>query len=353
MTTMNALQTDSAAAYEAKFDRDLLRTLTTTWGPSGFEHRIREVIRAIVEPLADEVTVDPLGSLICRVGTKKENGRRIMIAAHMDEIGLMISHIDKNGFMRFEPIGGLFPQTLYGNRCLFEDGTIGVINVDKPFEFGKTYAIKDFYVDIGDPNPNIGIGSAAGMQRDYAERGTAVTAKSLDDRVGCAVIIDTLRNIAAVKDSLIHEVYFVFSVQEEYGGGRVLGASTAAHRIAPDLALAVDVCAVGDVPTMKDVSVRLGGGVAFSLKDWQHVVPPLVRDWLIGAAKSANMPYQTYIFELGSTDASGIQFAREGVPSGVVSIPTRYVHTTSETADARDIDAVIAFLTHLLQQVAP
>jgi endoglucanase len=269
----------------------------------------------------------------------------------MDEIGVMATFVEpKSGYLRFSPIGGLLNTALLGTRVRFEDGTVGVIGAPDYFGAGRTTApeFDAFYIDVSDGNGNgsIQAGSPAIFWRQMEERGTRVIAKSLDDRIGCVVAIETMRRL---NKQTPNEVYFVFTVQEEVG---VRGARPAAYSIDPDVAIAVDVTSTGDLIKNEKNEVKLGGGAAIKLHDSGHVVPPAVRDWMIARAEQDGIPYQLELLTLGTTDAAGIQTTRAGVPSGAISIPCRFVHTTSETVDMGDVEACVRLLTGLLSSPA-
>lgn len=326
--------------------KDLIKKLVEAWGPSGYEHQVRQLIQAEVAKLADEITVDPLGNLICRVG--KKGGTKIMVAAHMDEIGLMATYAEpKSGYLRFSAIGGLNKTTLYGNRVRFENGTIGVIGAHDPWNAQSE--LDNFYVDVSNGNGDSPVqpGSPAGFVRDFEERGTRLVAKSMDDRIGCVVAIEAMRKL---KKKSPNDVYFVFTVQEEVG---LRGARPAAHGIDPAVGIALDVTATGDMLKATKMGVKLGGGAAIKIHDPGLVVPPAVRDWMVARAEADKIPYQLELLPGGTTDAAGIQTARAGVPSGCISIPCRYVHTTSETVDVADVQACIDLLAGLLAHAVP
>ncbi|MCL4877166.1 MAG: M42 family metallopeptidase [Anaerolineae bacterium] len=325
--------------------KDLIRNLVEAWGPSGFEHQVRELIRNEVEGLADEIRVDALGNLICRVGKAKKNGLKIMVAAHMDEIGLMVSHIDRDGFLRFTNIGGLLQNTLFGNRVKFENGVIGTIGVEHGLtNRQRNPSMTGFFVDVSESvesNADIKVGDAAILWRTMDERGSRLIAKSMDNRISCAVSIETMKRLKKSP----HEVYFVFTVQEEVGSR---GAQVAAYGIEPDLGIAVDVTSTGDVPKTVNMDVELGKGVAIKVMDVKHIVPPEIKKWMVDTAEKHKIPYQLEVLTLGTTDSETMQLARAGVPCGTVSIPTRYVHSVSETVDYNDVLASVDLLTALL-----
>lgn len=324
----------------------LIKKLVEAWGPSGYEHHVRRIIQDEVAKLADEMTVDPLGNLICRVGKK---GPKVMVAAHMDEIGLMATYVEsKSGYLRFSAIGGLNKTTLYGNRVRFENGTIGVVGAHDPWNAQND--LDSFYVDVSNGNGDSPVqpGSPAGFAREMEERGSRLVAKSMDDRIGCVVAIEAMHKL---KKKSPNQVYFVFTVQEEVG---LRGARPAAYGIDPDVAIALDVTGTGDQIKSAKMGVKLGEGAAIKVHDAGLVVPPAVRDWMVARADADKIPYQLELLPGGgTTDASGIQIARAGVPSGCISIPCRYIHTTSETVDVVDVQACIDLLTGLLANPAP
>ena len=317
---------------------ELTKRLVETWGPPGYEHRIRGLIREEVAELADEIWVDGLGNLICRIGT---GGKKVLIAAHMDEIGLMANYQEpESGYLRFTGLGGLRSDTLNGNRVQFEDGTVGVIAVQD----GGGKALSDFYVDVqADGNGNATpVGQPAGFMREMQVRGNRIIAKSLDDRIGCLVAIETMRRL---NRQTPNEVYFAFTVQEEVG---LRGAKTAAQGVHPDIGIAIDVTGSGDQIRGRKMLVRLGGGAAIKVHDPGLVVPVAIKNWMVARCETDGIPYQLELLAGGRTDASVIQLVDSGVPSGCISIPTRYLHTTSETVDIGDVRACIDLLTGLL-----
>jgi endoglucanase len=328
--------------------KDLIKKLVEAWGPSGYEHHVRQLIQDEVADLADEITIDPLGNMICRVGS---GGPKVMVSAHMDEIGVMATYAEpESGYLRFANIGGLLHTTLAGNRVRFEDGTTGTIGVHDAFGESRTSVknLDDFYIDVsdGDGQPAVSPGSPAGFWRELEERGSRLIAKSMDDRIGCVVAIEAMR---ALNKQTPNEVYFVFSVQEEVG---LRGARAAAHGVDPDVGIALDVTATGDEIKNRKMDVKLGAGAAVKVHDSGLVVPPKVVDWMVKRAEADGIPYQLELLTGGTTDAAAIQIARAGVPSGCISIPCRFVHTTSETVDVRDVQACVDLLAGLLRNPA-
>ncbi|KAF0106913.1 MAG: endoglucanase [Anaerolineaceae bacterium] len=325
--------------------KPLIQKLTETFSPSGYETAIREVIRKEIKPLADEIRVDALGNLIARKGKKTAKGLRIMLAAHMDEIGLMATHIDDNGFIRFTGIGGIRPLALTGSRVRFVNGVPGVISTDRITDLTKAPTLEQCFIDVGAASKKdcpVKVGDVCGFERPFLDLGRRLVAKSMDDRIACAILIEAMR---AMKGSP-HELYFVFTTQEEVG---VRGATTSAFGIDPDLGLAVDVTGTGDTPKGSKMEVGLGKGPAVKVKDAGMLADPRVVQWMIRTAEKAKIPYQREVLEGGSTDARAIQLARGGVPAGCLSIPCRYVHTPSEMVDYEDVQNAVKLLTALLR----
>ena len=323
----------------------LIQKLTETFSPSGHESAIREVIRAEVEPLADEVRVDALGSLIVRKGQLTAKGRKIMIAAHMDEIGLVASHIDEHGFVRFTAIGGVRAFHLVGGRVRFANGVPGIIYSEPADKPGELPVIDKMFIDVGASNRKdcpVRVGDVAAFERPYLEMGDRLVAKSMDDRIGCVVAIEALRALKSTP----HEVYFVFSTQEEVG---TRGAGTAAYGLDPDLGFSIDVTAWGDTPNIfPKFDVSLGKGPAIKIRDSGMIADPRIVDWMVHTAEKAKLPYQREVLQAGTTDARSMQIARGGIPVGCISIPCRYVHAPSEMVDYNDVQNAVKLIVALL-----
>ena len=324
--------------------KTLIKKLTETFSPSGFEHEIRQVIRSEIEPLVDDLQVDALGNLIARIGKTGRNGKRVMLAGHMDEIGLIATHIDSNGFIRFTGIGGLYPHTLYSGRVRFVKGTSGVIGGERITDINKTLPVNQLFIDVGATDPKscpIKTGDVAAFERPFSDLGKRMISKAMDDRIGCAVMIEALRRMKRTP----HEIYFVFTTQEEVG---LRGAATSAYGIDPEIGISVDVTATGDTPKAKRMDVGLGKGPAIKIKDGGMLSDVRVVDWMIRTAETAKIPYQREVLEGGTTDATAIQLTRSGVPAGCISIPCRYIHSPSEMVDFDDVENATNLLVMLL-----
>ena len=325
--------------------KSLIKTLTEAYGPSGYEQNVREIIQSEVSPLADSVEVDPLGNLHV-VKRGDGSGLKILLAAHMDEIGLMVSHIDEQGFARLTTLGGVMADTLVGNRAVFTNGAIGVINVDNWLMHDKVDSHRKLYLDFGISNKKdvpVTVGDVAGFQRPFVDLGDTLLAKSIDDRIGCAILIETLKQLSKTP----HELHFVFTVQEELAG-YPRGATTAAYKVRPDVALAIDVTDSGDLPGRKHFAVKMGAGPAIKVMDRGMIAHPGLKNWLIEVAQAKKIPYQLEILALGTTDAASMQLAHEGSMAGALSIPCRHVHTPSEMVSYRDVQNAVKLLVAML-----
>lgn len=332
----------------------LIRDLAAIPGPSGREGAIRARIRELVEPVAEEIRIDPLGNLIAAArskgGAAGARPRRIMLAAHMDEIGVIAIHVDDDGFIRVRPIGGVSPTMLLGQRVRFTNGTTGVVGIEKT-EGPKDITFDKLFVDIGAASKGealekVRVGDAAGLWHGVETAGEhRVVGRSLDNRTGCAVLVQALRELA--EEPGPHQVFFVFTVQEEVG---LRGAGPAAFGLEPDMALAVDVTATGDTPKAQTMDVALGKGVAVKVQDRSIIAHWAVKELLVETAEAHGIPYQMEVLPFGGTDAGAIHLTRAGVPSGVVSLPCRYLHTPAEMVDLRDLDAAVSLLLATLRR---
>ncbi len=333
----------------------LLTRLCATPGIAGREDHLRAVVGDELRPLVDDLGVDALGNL---VGTKRGNGPRVMIAAHMDEIGFFVSHIDDHGFLRLQPVGGFDARTLIAQRVLVQ-GFAGAVlpgtiqPAAKPIHLLERDEIKaakldELFVDVGLPvervRAEIEVGDMVTIDREIVGAGDTVMGKALDDRVGVFVMIEALRAMGKSRA----EIVAVATTQEEVG---LRGAETAAFAIEPEIAIALDVTLALDIPGLPpELAVtRLGGGVALKIMDSSHIANPALLRHLRDLAEANAIPYQLELLPRGGTDAGSMQLARGGAPAITLSIPTRYVHTANETASQADIAAAIALLARFLE----
>ncbi|MGB3714213.1 MAG: M20/M25/M40 family metallo-hydrolase [Candidatus Promineifilaceae bacterium] len=325
---------------------ELIKNLVESYGPSGFEDNIRRIIQDEIAAFADEISVDSMGNLIA---LKKGDGSglSVMVAAHMDEIGIMTTHITEKGFLRFTNIGGVRPQALMGSRVQFSDGTIGVIYCEKLDSWNGLHGQDKHYIDVGATSRElcpVGVGWAASFIRPFADIGGRYVSKSMDDRIGCAIGVESLRRISEM-GTIPHDIFFVFSVQEEVG---TRGAQTAANALKVDVGIALDVTLTGDTPEAQTMAVDLGAGPAIKVKDSGMISHAGLVRQMRSRAEEKNIPYQMEVLERGSTDARSIQIAGAGCAAGCISIPCRYVHTQSEIVDANDVENTVQLLVEIL-----
>lgn len=323
----------------------LIQSLVEAFGPSGFEDEVRQIIREAVTPYADEVTQDALGNLIA-LKQGSGAGLTVMIAAHMDEIGVMVTHVTEEGFLKFTNLGGVSPLTLRGARVRFAGGQVGVIYHERLTDASRTPRLDQHFIDVGATQRAdcpIAVGAPAAFWRDLTIQGSRLTAKSMDDRIGCAVAIETLRRLQTTP----HQVYFVFTVQEEIG---VRGAAVAANRLQPQVGIALDVTLTGDLPKSAPMAVKLAAGPAIKVKDTGMIAHPGLVRVMQHRAEEAGLPYQLEVLTAGSTDAASMQIAGSGCAAGCISLPCRYIHTQSETVDMADVENSVRLLTAILTQ---
>jgi putative aminopeptidase FrvX len=332
--------------------KQLIQKLTETFSPSGYEDAIREIILAEIKPLADEIHVDALGNVIARKGKKSTKGpstssgqgKRVMVAAHMDEIGLIATHIDENGFVRFTTVGIPFVRYLLGERVRFVNGVQGVISSERLEKFNRIPPTDKMFIDVGatgEKDCPVEVGDVAAFERPCVEMGTQLVAKSLDDRVGVVIAIEALRRLKRSPN----EVYFVFTVQEEVG---VRGAAVSAYGVDPEIGIAVDVTSAGDTPNPIRRDIALGKGPAIKIKDLLMLSDPKVVRWMENTAQKNKIPTQREVLTGGSTDARAIQLTRSGVPTGGLVLPCRYLHSPSEMVDYGDVENAVKLLTAML-----
>jgi putative aminopeptidase FrvX len=324
---------------------ELVKRLVEAYGPSGFEDAVRGIIRAEIERYADDIVVDAMGNLIAqRKGDG--SGLKVMLAAHMDEIGVMVTHVTEKGFLRFTNIGGVRAQTLMGARVAFSDGTVGVVYSEKLETGTKLHPLSKHYIDVGASNRDecaIEIGQAANFVRPFVVQGTRLIAKSMDDRIGCAIVIEVMKRL----EGSPHDLHFVFSVQEEVG---TRGAQAAANALNPDVGLAIDITKTGDTLNSEIMAVELGGGPAIKVKDLGMISHAGLVRHMRSVAKEGGIPHQLEVLERGSTDARSMQIAGSGCAASCISVPCRYAHSQSEVVDAADVENSVQLLLEVISR---
>ncbi len=323
---------------EAMFER--LKALTALRCVSGNESGLAELIRTQAAPFADEVRMDAMGNVLIRKGT---GGKRLLFAAHMDTAGLMATHIDESGFVRFGAVGGIQAASIVHTPVSFTNGTCGVVGKENGVE-DKDLKLKHLYIDIGAGNRQeaetlILPGDTAVCSTPAVCVGTRVLSPSLDDRAGCLVLLMALERLQVPAN----EVWFAFTVQKEVG---LRGAKTAAYGVCPDYGFSVDVVPAGDTPGQKGAPpVRLGSGAALRIMDSSLIAHPAVVSLLEELARTKSIPTQRAVLTSGTTDAGAIRRTHAGVPTGSISIPARYVYSPCEMMDLRDVSACIELVT--------
>lgn len=339
---------------------ELLKKLSNAPGVSGFEEEIRKIITDELKDHVDEIEADNMGNIIAV--KKGRNSKKIMLAAHMDEIGLMVRFIDKNGFIKFSKIGGINDQMLLNQEVIIHSKKgkiLGVIGAKpphrmKPAEKKKVLEYENMFIDIGASSKEeaeelISIGDPVTIKHEFSNlRGNLVTGKAFDNRVGCYVLVEAMKR---AKTSAT--IYGVGTVQEEVG---LKGAKTSAFKINPDMAIALDVTICGDHPGIKfeDAPAKINKGPAIILTDASGrgiITHPMVKKLLIEAANEEKIPYQLEVSEGGTTDATAIHLTREGIPTGVLSVPTRYIHTPVEVTSLEDIENTIKLLIAAIEKI--
>ena len=335
--------------FDFEFDFDLLRELTETSGVPGYEDRVRDRVRAVFDDAADEVRTDAMGNV---VGTVEGSGDyEVAVAAHMDEIGFMVKHVTDDGFLKLDALGGWDARVLRAQRVRVHTGQgdlTGVIGSVPPHtlteeERGKDDAVEDVVVDLGMDGEDVGqvvaVGDLVTMEQSTVRMGETVTGKALDDRVCLFAMLEAARTLEEPEAT----VHFCATVQEEVG---LRGAEALGVDVDPDLAIALDVTIASDTPGVEaDRQVtRLGEGAAVKLKDGSVVTNPTVTRRLRDVAEAEGIAHQLEVLPSGGTDTAGFQTANGAKPVGAISIPTRYLHTVTETAHGDDIRAAIDLL---------
>lgn len=314
---------------------ELLKKLTEAAAPSGREAAVREIIAEECRRMGYEVSIDALGSVTAH---RKGNGAKLMLAAHMDEIGIIATYIDDNGFIRFGALGGLYKKELHKRRVVFSNGTVGVIAAEEE-EFEKKPELSRLYIDIGaadkaEAQKLVNVGDTAVFEGAFNMSGDTVISKALDNRAGCYILLKAMERIQKSENDL----YFVFTSQEEVG---LRGAKAAAYPLMPDYAIAVDVTDTGDTPSCPLMDVSMGKGAAIKHMDHSVMCDINVINALKEAADRNGIAVQSEIMTDGGTDAGAIALTGGGVRTGGISLPVRYVHSPSEMASIRDINACI------------
>ena len=334
----------------------LFKEICETPGAPGFEDRIRKVVLREIKSLVDDVQVDRMGNVIAL--KKGKSARKVMAAAHMDEIAFMVTHIDKKGFLRFHTLGGFDPKTLTAQRVIVhgKKDLIGVMG-SKPIhimtveERNKAPQMQDYFIDLGmsqlEVEKYVSIGTPVTRHRDLIEMGNCVSSKSIDNRVSVFILIEALRNLKKPP----YDFYGVFTVQEEVG---IRGASVAAHHIEPEFGFGIDTTIAFDTPGSNEHEhiTQLGKGAGIKIMDSSAICDPRMVAFMKQTADKHKIKWQAEILPAGGTDTAGIQrMGKTGAITGAISIPTRHIHQSIEMADKNDIQCCIDLLRHCVGEL--
>ncbi len=336
----------------------LFKRLCEAAGAPGFENEIRGLIVQEMKPLCNGVEVDNIGNVVCRI-CGKSSEKKVMCAAHMDEIGFIVRHIDEKGFIRILPLGGFDPKTLTAQRVMVHGrkdlpGCMGVkpIHVMTPEERGKMPVVTDYVVDVGLPKEDVekyvAVGDAITRISDLVEMGNCVNVKSIDNRGGCYVLIEAVRAIKKARRKPDYDTYAVFTVQEEVG---LRGAQAATLRLQPDFAFALDTTIAYDTPgsAAHDKCTELGAGAGVKVYDGTLITDARMVQYMKTLCEEKKIPYQTELLAAGGTDAGALQkFTAGGAITGAISIPVRNVHQSIEMAHKTDLQACVDLLAACL-----
>lgn len=337
---------------------DLLNKICTTPGAPGFEHRIRKLIIEEVTSLVDELSIDAMGNVIAI--KKGETDKKVAVAAHMDEIAFIVTHIDEDGFVKFHTLGGFDPKTLTAQRVILhgKKDIIGVmgckpIHIQSPDERNKAPKTSDYFIDLGLPKSEvekyIQIGTPITRERELIRMGECINGKSLDNRISVFILIETLRALQG--KTLPYDFYALFTVQEEIG---LRGAMSVSHHVNPDFGIALDTTIAYDVPGAlpHEVVTKLGKGAAIKIMDSMTICDSRMVRFLNELAVKHNIDNQLELLTAGGTDTAALQRSgKNGAIAGAISIPTRHIHTVVEMVHQHDVTCCIALLKAALEEI--
>jgi len=314
---------------------ELLKELTQAWGVAGREKAVREIIQRELAGHVDEMMVDPMGNLIA-LKRGKGGGKKIMLAAHMDEIGAQVKRIENDGRISLCKVGWLWTGSMYNDKVMFQNGIVGVVGCNCPIEEAKNDVGK-LFVDIGcsskeEVEKYVKVGDYCSLVGPYYElQNDCIAAKALDDRVGCYLLIEAAKRNRGDRKN---DVYYVFTVQEEVG---CRGAKTAAERISPDIGISVDVTPDHKYPSDLTGANEVGAGVGVKFGDPSAVMDEYLVEKMVECCEKNNVKYQRDVMDRGGTDASSINLSGCGVRVAAISVVCRYPHSQSAVVSLRDV----------------
>ncbi len=322
----------------------VLQKLNACHGPAGDERQIAAMIKSLAEPYADECRIDTMGNLIVH---KKGTGPKVMFAAHMDSIGLIVTHIDKDGYLSFGKLGGIHPESILHTPFRFKNGVTGVVSLRQKVAF-KDMTINDLYLDIGAKDEAqarrlVQVGDTAVSRMPAYALESRMVSPYMDNRISCVAMLEALSMIREHTSDL----YFVFTTQEELG---LRGSKTAAFAIDPDFGIAIDVTLADQLDGTQKGSSVLGGGAAIKVMDNSVICHPEMVEILTELAVSSEIPCQRDVITGGGTDAGSIHLTRAGVRTGGISIPCRYIHSPVEMVESSDVAAAAHLIAAFAQK---
>ena len=343
---------------------ELLKRVTEAHGVPGYETEVRAVLRELMEPLG-ELSQDKLGSLICR---QPGEGPKVMLAGHMDEIGFLVHHITDDGFIKFIQLGGWWDQVLLGHRVIIktQQGDVtGVIGAKPPHllaadERDKVVKKKDMFIDIGATSKTeveaagVRLGDPVVPDSEFVvlANGKTYLSKAFDDRVGCALVVDVLRHFNGNGNSHPNDLYGVATVMEEVG---IRGATTSARAVDPDVAIILESDIAGDVPGIKDEesSIKMGAGPTMLIYDARMIPNLALRDLVIDTARELEIPLQFSAIQGGATDGGAIHLHGTGVPTVVIGVAARHIHSHGAILHRDDYDRAVRLIAALVEKLDP
>jgi endoglucanase len=325
-------------------DTKLVKEILQIVGPSGHEGPVAEYIKEAIKDYVDECYTDALGNLIAH---KKANGPKMMLAGHMDQIGLMVTHIDDKGFIRFGTIGGFSPYILFNQRVRFSNGTVGVVRSERVEDMKNSFGMDKLYIDLGaadkaEAESKVKIGDVCVYAAETYVDDKIIMSPSLDDRIGCVIQIEAAKRLK----NPVYDTYFVFTVQEELG---LKGARTSGYTVDPDYCVAYDVTSSSDTPNSLKLPQKMFAGACIKIKDSSLICAPEMVNFMEKVAKENNIKHQFEILTAGGTDSGAVQLSRKGVVAGVISVATRNVHSDSELCSVSDVDDCIELTVKMLE----
>lgn len=335
---------------------EMLKKLVEASSASGYEEGVRGIMTKELKKITDEVKVDNIGNIIAKKGT---GSPKVMLAAHMDEIGLIVKYVNKEGFIIFDKLGGWDDRILPSQKVVIHGSkgkVTGVIGCKPPHiqekeDQGKVIKVKEMFIDIGAKREDdvkkagVNIGDFVTIKTDVEKLlGTRVTGHAFDNRIGCLVMIETAKRLKKFKGT----VYFVGTVKEEIG---MIGVRGSAFSVNPDVMVALDTGIAGDTPGIQEseVPTKMNAGPSLDIKDSISVISPKVKKWVKDSADALKVKLQFDIMTGSATDASIVPTIREGIPAGALTVPTRYVHTPVEVADMNDVEDCVKLCVKMVE----